>query len=349
MGTNLFLDNVMLLLLASITISVIISWATIKIAPRVGLMDIPGSAEHKNHDAEIPMTGGIVLIDTIFILMITTGMWSIPEIKPILISGLIIGLFGLADDYFHLSPLKKLFGQIFGSIVLIYLGIQVNIFGSPEFIFRTDSIIDTWLNIGFTILWLVTLTNAFNFIDSSDGLSVGLSGLSATFFLVIAMSNGQEPIIYFCAILLGLCIGLYFFNSYPAKLFLGDSGAQTLGFILGAIAIVYNPNTGFQSSSWFLPIMIFYVPLFDLALVIFSRLRRKKPIHQASMDHTYHRLSKRGISINHSVLVLHGVSLIMSMIGYLCLNLPIIYANIVFCLTIILAIAIFFKLDNNFS
>ena len=218
----------------------------------------------------------------------------------------------------------------------------------PEFIFRTDSIIDIWLNIGFTILWLVTLTNAFNFIDSSDGLLVGLGGLSTTFFLVIAMSNGQEPIIYFCAILLGLCIGLYFFNSYPAKLFLGDSGAQTLGFILGAIAIVYNPNTGFQSSSWFLPIMIFYVPLFDLALVIFSRLRRKKPIHQASMDHTYHRLSKRGISINHSVLVLHGVSLIMSMIGYLCLNLPVIYANLVFCLTILLAIAIFFKLDNNF-
>ena len=147
--------------------------------------------------------------------MITTGMWSIPEIKPILVSGLIIGLFGLVDDYFHLSPLKKLFGQISGSFVLIYLGIQVNIFGSPEFIFRTNSVIDSWLNIGFTILWLVTLTNAFNFIDSSDGLSVGLSGLSAAFFLVIAMSNGQEPIIYFCAVLLGLCIGLYFFNSYP--------------------------------------------------------------------------------------------------------------------------------------
>ena len=131
-------------------------------------------------------------------------------------------------------------------------------------------------------------------------------------------------------------------------MFLGDSGAQSLGFILGAIAIVYNPSTGFQSSSWFLPIMIFYVPLFDLALVVFSRLRRKKPIHQASIDHTYHRLSKRGISINHSVLVLHGVSLIMSMIGYLCLSLPIIFANVVFCLSIMLAVAIFFKLDNNF-
>ena len=88
-----------------------------------------------------------------------------------------------------------------------------------------------------------------------------------------------------------ICIGLYFFNSYPAKLFLGDSGAQTLGFLLAAVAIIYVPNTGIQSSSWFVPIMIFSVPLFDLALVVFSRFRRKKPIHQASQDHTYHRLS----------------------------------------------------------
>ena len=141
----------------------------------------------------------------------------------------------------------------------------------------------------------------------------------------------------------------FVFNSYPAKLFLGDSGAQTLGFLLAAVAIVYDPNTGIQSSTWFLPIMIFYVPLFDLALVVFSRLRRGRPIHHASRDHTYHRLSKRGISINHSVLVLHGISLVMSMIGYLCLNLPVLYANIVFCLTMILGIAIFFELDNHYS
>jgi len=349
MQQTILMDNVMVLLLASIIISVIMGWLTIKVAPKIGLMDIPGSAEHKNHKVPIPLTGGVVLIDTIFILMLFTGIWSVPGIKPILISGFIIFLFALADDYFHLSPIQKLFGQLFGASVLIYLGIQVNIFDSPEFIFRTGTQIDLWLNLALTLLWLVTLTNAFNFIDSSDGLSVGLSGLSAAFFLVISLFGGQSSIVYFCAILLGICIGLYFFNSYPAKLFLGDSGSQTLGFILAAIAIVYDPNTGIQSSTWFVPIMIFYVPLFDLGLVVFSRLRRNRPIHQASRDHTYHRLSNRGISINHSVLVLHGISLVMSMIGFLCLSLPVLYANIVFCLAIFLGVAIFFELDNNFS
>ena len=343
------MDNVMVLLLASIIISVILGWFTLKVAPKIGLMDIPGSAEHKNHKVAIPLTGGIVLVDTIFILMFFTEIWSVTEIKPILISGLIIFLFALIDDYFHLSPIQKLSGQILGASTLIYLGIQVNIFDSPEFFFHTGTQIDIWMNLILTLFWIVTLTNAFNFIDSSDGLSVGLSGLSAAFFLVISIFNGQSSIIYFCSILLGICIGLYFFNSYPAKLFLGDSGAQTLGFLLAAIAIVYDPNTGIQSSTWFVPIMIFYVPLFDLGLVVFSRLRRNKPIHRASRDHIYHRLSKRGISINHSVLVLHGISLVMSMIGFLCLNLPVLYANVVFCLTIFLGIVIFFELDNNFS
>jgi UDP-GlcNAc:undecaprenyl-phosphate GlcNAc-1-phosphate transferase len=205
-----------------------------------------------------------------------------------------------------------------------------------------------WLNLGLTVLWLVTLTNAFNFIDSSDGLAVGLSGLSAAFFLVISLTTGQTTLIYFCAILLGICIGLYFFNSYPASLFLGDSGAQTLGFFLAAVAIIYNPNTGIQSSTWFVPILIFYVPLFDLMLVVFSRLRRNKRIQKASRDHTYHRLSDRGIPIHHSVLIMHGVSLIMSMVGYLCLNLPILFANIVFCLALSLGVAAFLELDKDY-
>ena len=342
------MDNVMLLLLGSITISVVLGWFSIKIAPRVGLMDIPGSAEHKNHSNAVPLTGGVVLIDTMIIMMIITGMWQDTEINAILVSGCIIGIFGLIDDYINLTPTLKLIGQIIGAIVLIYLGVQVNIFDSPEFIYRTGSNLDNWLNLLITILWVVTLTNAFNFIDSSDGLSVGLSGLSAAFFLVISLSTGQIVIIYFCAILLGICIGLYFFNSYPAKLFLGDSGAQTLGFLLAATAIVYNPNTGIQSSTWFVPILIFYVPLFDLILVVSSRLRRNKTIYKASRDHTYHRLSSRGIPIHHSVLILHGISLVMSMVGYLCLNLPVIFANVVFSLTILLGLTILYELDKNY-
>ena len=222
------LDYVMLILLVSIILSVILSWFSLRIAPDVGLMDIPGSADHKNHTSSVPLTGGVVLIDTMIVMMLITGLWKTPDVWAILVAGLTIGVFGLLDDFIHLSPTKKLIGQLVGSVILIYLGVQVNIFDSPEFFYRTESTLDMWLNLGFTVLWLVTLTNAFNFIDSSDGLAVGLSGLSAAFFLVISLTTGQTTLIFFCAILLGICIGLYFFNSHPASLFLGDSGAQTL-------------------------------------------------------------------------------------------------------------------------
>ena len=136
----------------------------------------------------------------------------------------------------------------------------------------------------------------------------------------------------FCTIILGICIGLYFFNSYPAKLFLRDSGAQTFGFILATIAILYNPKIGTQSSTWFVPVMIFFIPLFDLVLVLF-RIRRKKEIYRASQDHTYHRLLTRGLSIHHSVLIMHGASLVLSLIGYLCLNLNMLFSNFIFLFT----------------
>jgi len=342
------LDFVILLLLSSIIISVTFGWLSIKIAPHISLMDVPGSADHKLHDYSVPLTGGIVVLDTLIVMVMITGLWKIPDMLAIIVAGGTIGIFGLLDDFLHLNPIKKIIGQIIGSILLIYLGVQVSIFDSPEFFFRTESAIDMWLNIIFTVLWLITLTNAFNFIDSTDGLAVGLSGLSSAFFLVISLSTGQFVLVYFCAILLGICIGIYFFNAYPAKLFLGDSGTQTLGFLLASLAIIFNPKTGFQSSTWFVPILLFYVPLFDLILVVFSRLRRKNSIYKASRDHTYHRLASRGISIQHAVIFMHGISLIMSMVGYLCLNLSILYANIVFFLSLLLGISAIIELDKDY-
>ena len=107
-----YMDNVMLLLLGSITISVILALFSIKIAPKIGLMDVPGSAEHKNHSNPVPLTGGIVLIDTLIIMMLITGLWQESEIWAIAISGLIINIFGLVDDFIHLRPTTKLICQL---------------------------------------------------------------------------------------------------------------------------------------------------------------------------------------------------------------------------------------------
>ena len=188
------LDPVLLLMVGTIIIALGLAWLSIKIAPEVGLMDIPGSADHKNHKLPIPVTGGVVLIDTFIILVLVTGLWRDPNIFAVLVSGMFIGVFGLLDDFIHLSATKKLCGQIVGAMGLVYLGVQVNIFTSPELFFRTDSFLDPWLNLGFSILWLVAVTNAFNFIDSSDGLAVGLSGVSSGFFLVISLVTGLSHI-----------------------------------------------------------------------------------------------------------------------------------------------------------
>ena len=342
------LDNGILILFASIVISTILSWVSLFIAPKINLMDDPRSADHKKHKNKIPITGGIVLFITVFIISIFTDLWNNPNIWAILVSSLIIFFLGLLDDYFHLKPLQKLFGQFFGASVLIFYGVQINIFNSPEFLNSSDTMINNWLNTGFTLFWVLALANAFNFIDSIDGIVVGLSGVSTLFFFIISLTTGQEELFLFCSVLLGICIGLYFFNSHPAKLFLGDSGAQTLGFILASIAIIYNPLRGGQSSTWFVPILIFYMPLFDLILVVLSRFKRNKKIYKASRDHTYHRLSAKGVSIHHSVLIIHGVSLAMSMIGYLCLNLSTLNANLIFFSSILIGIVAFIKLDKNY-
>ncbi len=349
MSPIFYLDHVILLILASILLSIILSWLSIKIAPKIDLMDIPDSANHKKHPSPVPLTGGLVLIDLIIIMVLLTGLWKDSKLFGVLLSGIIISIFGLFDDFISLSPLKKIIGQIIASLILIYYGVQINFFNSPEFFYHTESKLDLWLNIFFTILWLVTLANAFNFIDSIDGLAVGLSGLSVAFFLFISILSEQLVIINFCSILLGACIGLYFFNAHPARLFLGDSGAQTLGFILGAIAIMFDPNTGNQSSTWFVPILFFYVPLFDLLLVIVSRIRRRKNIYTASRDHTFHRLEQIGLPIQHAVLLMHGLSLIMSMVGYLCLNLNSLYANLVFVLALLFGVFTIIRLDKNYS
>ena len=343
-----YIDNVILFTLISLLISTMLSWISIKIAPNIGLMDIPGSADHKNHKKPIPLTGGLVLISIIIIMVYYTKLWKSPKIFGVLVSGIFIAIFGLIDDFLNLSPIKKLSGQILGSAFLIYFGIQINFFSSPEFFYHTESKLDFWLNILFTVFWITTITNAFNFIDSFDGLAVGLSILSTVFFLFISTITGQVDILNLCSIILGACIALYFFNTYPARLFLGDSGAQTLGFLLGAIAIIFDPNTGNQSSTWFVPILFFYVPLFDLVLVIVSRLRRKKNIFKASRDHTFHRLAQMGFPIQRAVLLLHGISLTMSMVGYLCLNLNSFYANLIFILTLLFGILALKKLDKNY-
>jgi UDP-GlcNAc:undecaprenyl-phosphate GlcNAc-1-phosphate transferase len=228
------------------------------------------------------------------------------------------------------------------------MGVSIQIFESPEFFFGGSGPLNVYLDWLLTFLWVIGITNAFNFVDSMDGLSVGLGGLAAAFFMLVTLDAGQPALSRHSALILGVCIGLYFFNSPPAKLFLGDSGAQTLGFILAALAIAYRPVGANQSSSWVVPIMLLGIPIFDMALVVLSRFRRGRPIYISSLDHTYHRLLSFGWDSNRAVLFMHVVSLLLGCLAFVVLTRPPLLANGIFVAVLISgALAIVFLDDRK--
>ncbi|MFQ6607975.1 MAG: MraY family glycosyltransferase [Fidelibacterota bacterium] len=349
MITNIQITDIFRIILGSLVLSLLLAYVSIRVAPKLKLIDFPGSADHKLHQKPMPLTGGLVLVLTLSgILFFAPGKID-SDIMSLLAASWIILTFGLWDDYHHLPVGWKLLGQLLAALLLVFLDVKVRIFTSPEFILGSQTILGEGLNILTTLVWMIVLTNAFNLIDSMDGLAAGLGSLATLFFLVITLSVSQMELVHFCAILLGAIAGIYFFNSHPARLFLGDSGAQTIGFLLGAIAILYTPVGGNQSSSWFVPILIFAIPLFDLFLVLISRMRRGEKIHKASRDHTYHRLAALGIPIERSVLLMHGSSLILSLVGYLCLNLNYVIANVIFLIVLLAGLFIFLYLENYYQ
>jgi UDP-GlcNAc:undecaprenyl-phosphate GlcNAc-1-phosphate transferase len=180
-----------------------------------------------------------------------------------------------------------------------------------------------------------------------DGLAVGLGGMAAAFFMLVTLDAGQLLLSRHSALILGACIGLYFFNSPPAQLFLGDSGAQTLGFVLAVLAIAYRPVGANQSSSWLVPIMLLGIPIFDTMLVVLSRLRRKKAIYTSSLDHTYHRLLAFGWNSNRAVLFMQVTSLLLGCLAFVVLTRPPLVANSIFAAVILTGMLALGYLDSR--
>lgn len=344
--SNIFIVFISLIL--SIILSLFLAAISIALARRLNIIDQPGSEPHKQHNTPTPIAGGIALLGTLLLGIWITGISNEPHIWGILIAGIPVFIFGLWDDIKKISPGYKLIGQVLSAAILIYAGIRIQIFESPEFFIHGQSSLYIFLDQFITIIWIVGITNAFNFVDSMDGLAVGIGSMAAAFFLLFTMEAQQPQLSQFSALVMGTCIGLYFFNSPPARLFLGDSGSQTLGFIMAAIAISYTPQNTFQTSSWLAPIMILGVPIFDTTLVVLSRLRRNLAIYEPGLDHTYHRLLRLGFSPSRAVLVMQMAGLLLCCLAFIVLNLPPVMANISFLFLFILSGGILIYLDRKF-
>ncbi|MBN2549139.1 MAG: undecaprenyl/decaprenyl-phosphate alpha-N-acetylglucosaminyl 1-phosphate transferase [Anaerolineales bacterium] len=319
----------------------------IRLAWRIRLIDYPESAPHKRHERPTPIAGGAVMMIVLWLSAWLLGLLDDLTVRAALLAAIPVFLFGLWDDYKIISPALKLVGQILAALVILRIGVYIKIFESRQFFIYGEGFIYQLMDWSVTILWIVGLTNAFNFVDSMDGLAVGLGGTSAAFFMLVTLEANQPLLAQFSALLLGACIGLYLYNSPPASLFLGDSGAQTLGFILAVVAIGYKPQNSVQLSSWFAPILLLIVPIFDMFLVVVSRLRRRRPVYFSALDHTFHRLLKMGMPSSRAVLVIHIVALALGCLAVITVHQPPLAANTIFLLVLVTGGCLLAILDSQ--
>ena len=294
--------------LSSFLLSFVMTPIIIRISNKHGFVVEP--REDRWHKKPTALLGGI----GIFLSFIVPYLIFIPMNKlaiGILLCMLIIFTLGLLDDILSLTPQLKLIIQLVVAIIAIFFGITVKIIPYP------------FISIPLTILWIVVITNAFNILDNMDGLAAGISFIAASIIFVYSLSYNLALTAILSVILAGSTLGFFKYNFNPAKIFMGDCGSLFLGLTLSLITIIGTWRTVTNLLlALMVPLAIMIIPIFDMALVTFTRTGHGRAMFQGGKDHSSHRLVFLGFSEKKAVLVLMAISAFfgLSTIVFLKLN-----------------------------
>ncbi len=275
-----------------------------RIAMRLGVVDKPN--QRKIHQDHKPLMGGLAIYGALVIsLLLFSPPQHLRELGAILAGASFLAIVGLLDDRYDLGIRIRLVAMIVASLGLVASGISIQLFKSP------------WIDIPLTVLWVLTITNATNFMDNMDGLTAGFTTIAAAYFVVIAFSQGLTLVTSLAAALAGSAVGFLIYNFNPASVFMGDMGALVLGFVLAVLGIKLKFGTQPLNVTWMIPILVLALPLFDITLVVVTRIMEGRSPAQAGKDHTSHRLMSIGFSQRQTLFILYGTCVIFGFIGVL--------------------------------
>ena len=301
---------VVLALLVALVVSFLMTPVVKTFAYKVGAIDVPKD-NRRMHKTPIPRLGGLAIFIG-FMVSILLFAEIDSEMKSILLGAVIIVVLGVVDDIMALPAMLKFVVQIGAALIPALNGVQILAFSNPNIFSDNLYWVLGGLSVPFTVLWIVALTNAVNLIDGLDGLANGVSAISATTMLVIALMASEMQVAIVMAALVGASVGFMPYNLNPAKMFMGDTGATFLGYILATMSI-QGLFKYYAVISFVVPFMILGLPIFDTAFAFVRRIAHgQSPMH-ADRSHIHHRLIDMGLNQKQAVATLYVISAILGL------------------------------------
>lgn len=289
--------------------SIVLTPLVKRIAFRVGAVDRPNY--RKVHARVMPRLGGLAIFCA-FLIGYFVAQPEDPAALPLLIGALVIVITGVFDDMLEISAKAKLLGQFLAAAIVVVWGdLQITFVNLP-FGGQLDF---GYFSIPLTIIWIIAITNAVNLIDGLDGLAAGVSTIAMISLAGMAFMMGDTFVLVVASLLIASTIGFLFYNFHPAKIFMGDTGALFLGFIISVLALMGFKNV--TAVALIIPIIILGVPISDTFFAIVRRLREKQPLSAADKSHLHHCLLRAGFSHSQTVLIIYGIAALFGLAALL--------------------------------
>ena len=292
------------------------------VATRLGAIDYPSS--RRINKVPIPRMGGIAMFFGLVAALIVqycgtlafdwpSAFISHPSLNinywGLGVAVLVVFLTGLVDDAHSLKPTQKLAGQVIAAIIAAASGLVIGNIVNP---LGVGEISLGWLAYPITVVYLVAFANIINLIDGLDGLAAGISGIVSLSLFGLTLLSGRIDAAALAIATAGACLGFLRYNFHPAKIFMGDSGALMLGFVLGIISLLGVTRTA-ALTTLIVPLIVAGVPIIDTFAAIVRRRRGGVPIDQADKGHIQHRLIQEGFDQRQAALLIYAWSALLSL------------------------------------
>lgn len=289
--------------------TLLLTYPVKKLAIILGIVDLPNY--RKIHKKVMPRLGGLAIFLGAFLgaLYLQPKHEHLPEI---LLGAIVIIITGGLDDRYGIRPVVKLAGQLIATSFLISSGLIIERITLPIF-----GMIDLgFISVLVTVLWVIGITNAINLIDGLDGLATGVSTIALASLFVMAIIDAQIIAAYLCIVLIGANLGFLYHNFYPAKIYMGDTGSNFLGYMIAVISML-GLFKNIALFSFIIPVIVLAVPIFDTFFAIIRRTYNKTGIMKPDSKHIHYQLLHRGHSHRQAVLIVYLFSTLFGLMAIL--------------------------------